>query len=119
MTPGFLPIHCDVKLYLQNGTRIFGPGPYALLRLVGESGSVRTASEAMGISYSKAWKMVTGVERDLGCPVVERKRGGAAGGSTSLTAEGRRLLDCYERFARRADEAAGEIFGPFFEDLGK
>ncbi len=34
----------------------------------------------MGLSYSKAWKMLRDSESGFNCPLVERKSGGKGGG---------------------------------------
>ena len=54
-----------LKLKDNNGIAFFGPGVAELFALIDETGSVRHASEKMGLSYSKAWKMIHGTEKAM------------------------------------------------------
>ena len=46
------------------GERFFGEGPCRLLHRIEETGSLRAAAQAMGLSYSKALRMVKRAEKD-------------------------------------------------------
>ena len=59
-----------IKLTDDGGTPFFGPGVAQLFTFIEETGSVRHASERMGLSYSKAWKMIRGTEKAM----VEERR---------------------------------------------
>ena len=50
----------------ERGMRVFGPGARELLRCVDETGSLSQGAKKMGMSYSKAWRMVGEIERGLG-----------------------------------------------------
>ena len=67
----------------------FGPGVRDLFLNIESEHSVKGASENMGLSYSKAWKMIRNVEKALGEPAVTRTHGGTEGGSAQLTDAGR------------------------------
>ena len=43
--------------------RVFGPGARELLRSVDETGSLSQGAKKMGMSYSKAWRMVGEIEQ--------------------------------------------------------
>ena len=47
------------------GERFFGEGPCRLLHRIEETGSLRAAAQAMGLSYSKALRMVKRAEKEL------------------------------------------------------
>jgi molybdate transport system regulatory protein len=68
----------------------------ALLRAVDERGSLHAASDALGRSYARAHGRVGELEETFG-PLVERSRGGAGGGGSRLTADGRELLARFQR----------------------
>jgi molybdate transport repressor ModE-like protein len=53
------------------------------------------------ISYRKAWGDIKKAQDNLNVTLVEKQRGGRAGGKTVLTDEGRKLLRTYTKF--RAD----------------
>ncbi|MBO8437229.1 MAG: LysR family transcriptional regulator [Spirochaetes bacterium] len=88
-------MHAELKLKFtdENHSPFFGPGVAQLFKLIENTGSVRHASEAMDLSYSKAWKMIRCTEKVLGTIIVERNQGGKGGGSAKLTDSGKMLLD--------------------------
>ena len=88
----------------------FGPGVRDLFLNIDSEHSVKRASEKMGLSYSKAWKMIRNVEKALGAPAVTRTHGGTDGGSARLTDEGRLLLEKYMRFEARSRQALEKAF---------
>jgi molybdenum cofactor cytidylyltransferase len=77
-----------------------------LLDMIGQTGSIQNACACMHISYSKGWKAVNTMERQLGFPVVRRTAGGADGGGSSLTERGVELLACYRLFRQKVYEEA-------------
>lgn len=92
--------------------KVFGPGVAELLERIDRTESIRTATQEMKIAYSKAWTILRSCEAALGYPLIERKVGGAGGGGSVLTEEGRLLLqryraweaDCKEYASRRLEE---------------
>lgn len=98
----------------QDGMRFFGPGPAQLLRLVRAHHSLHKAAAVMQMSYSKAWRLIGGIERAIGCPVLLRSRGGSDGGGSILTDEGEALLRAYELFCARIEEEAQKQFAECF-----
>ena len=87
-----------------------------LLRLIGETGSVREACQKMQMSYS-GWNAIRTLENELGFTVVSRTQGGARGGSSSLTAEGEELLSRYEGFRRELCAEADRLFERHFAGM--
>lgn len=85
----------QLQLRLAKEDVFFGPGTALLLRLIRNTGSVRTACEQMNISYSKGWKMINGMEHELQYAVVSRFPGGVNGGNTRLTERGEKLLESF------------------------
>jgi len=87
-----------VKIWLErNGIPVVGEGRAALLRLIDERGSLKRAAAELGMSYRHAWGLVRKIEGALGIKVVSTRRGGASGGETRLTPDGRALLQEYDR----------------------
>jgi molybdate transport system regulatory protein len=69
----------------------------------------------MGLSYRRAWGKVKELEANLGFPLVRSGVGGAGGGHTVLTDEGRELVEAYSRFRSRVEAA---VVAAFTEELG-
>jgi molybdate transport system regulatory protein len=78
----------------------------ALLRAVDESGSVSAAAEALGRSRSRALQRLEDLEDAFG-PLVERRRGGADGGGSRLTDDGRALIARLRRLQVALSGTAG------------
>ena len=81
-----------------------------LLFLLSDHYSIHKGCACTGIAYSKAWEMINQLERNLGYPVVDRRRGGKGGGGTSLTPEGERFLTAYQAFEETVHLAAQKEF---------
>lgn len=93
-------------LRLANKKVFFGPGPRQLLSRIDELGSLRQASIDTGISYTKALRLLKGMEAELGFAVVDSEKGGSARGGTRLTEKGRKLLQAYTEAEQEMDALA-------------
>ena len=98
----------------EDGGRFFGPGPMALLAGVREMGSLSASAKAMGMSYTKAMRILHDAERALGFPLTVRSIGGERGGSSSLTSEGEDFLHRYEAWRQGVTAAADAGFSAAF-----
>lgn len=85
----------------HNGRNLVGRGRIELLQHIADSGSLRQAAKAMGMSYKAAWDAVNAMNETAGVLLLERSVGGKGGGSTRLTAAGARLIETY----RQCEEA--------------
>lgn len=101
---------------LEREDTLFDAETALMLRLIEYTGSVRSASEQMHISYSKAWNKLKLVESGLGYPLIARRPGGATGGGSSLTREGKTLLERFDRFKSLSEKAVKEAFEECFGD---
>jgi molybdate transport system regulatory protein len=63
-----------------------------LLEAIDVQGSISAAARQLGISYRSAWDAVDEVNNLWESPLVAKQPGGAHGGGTRLTAEGRHLV---------------------------
>lgn len=104
--------HIKVRVYNENID--FGKGVAELLRRIDETGSLSAAYKAMGMSSSKAWKILRRAEADLGFALVQGTAGGASGGGTVLTEAGRKLLARYTAFNDEIQKAAAQAFSRYF-----
>ena len=88
-----------------------------LLTITDETKSVRTACKRIQISYSTGWNIIRRLETELGRAIVERSQGGLGGGQSTLTRDGRLLLERYNEFERRLREQAEGLFQDCFGDV--
>lgn len=81
---------------LAAGDTTFDARDEALLRAIRDAGSLNAAAAELGRSYAHAHRRLGELEAAFG-PLVERTRGGTAGGGSELTANARALLAQFER----------------------
>jgi len=93
-----------IRIDLSEDTA-FGPGKARLLELINDTGSIRRAAAAMGMSYRHAWLLLQDIETVIGAPPLETRTGGAKGGGASLTKRGRAVLERYRAIELRAARA--------------
>ena len=107
-----------VKLYLEDDQEKFmGIGVLWLLQKIEECGSLRAAAISLGISYSKAFKMIENLEDALGLRVLVRQRGGAGRIGVTLTPFGRQFMTLYDSFQQQCKALLKEPFDDFMKNL--
>ena len=74
-----------------------GPGKADLLQGITETGSIAAAGRRMGMSYKRAWYLISTMNRCFETPLVEASKGGRTGGGAVLTALGDEVLTRYRR----------------------
>ena len=77
----------SVRIDLDTGARI-GPGKIALLKAVGETGSISAAGRTLDMSYRRAWKLIEELNASFKEPLVTSQTGGKSGGGAQLTTLG-------------------------------
>ena len=107
-----------ITLTDDNGIKFFGEGPCRLLRAVEKTGSLRAAAMEMEMAYSKANKLLKQAEQALGYPLTARSTGGRDGGGSTLTPEGRKLLEQYETYRDACVKANQALYRRFFPRIG-
>ncbi len=99
------------KVWLElDGKPFFGTGRYAVLRSIERYGSIKRASEETGIPYRRIRGAIYLMEKAIGVPLVVRSRGGASGGSASISAAASELLQLYEKQEAGVRERVDELY---------
>ncbi len=88
-----------------------------LLQLIDETQSVRSACQRMQMSYSGGWNVIRRLESQLSRTLIRRSQGGAGGGKSSLTEDGKLLLERYTAYSDALRDQAGSLFDRYFEGL--
>jgi len=111
----------DFKLWLSMADvqGVFGDGKWRLLKAIETEGSLKAASELVRISYRKAWGDLNKAERCLGVTLLQKQRGGAVGGRTNLTAQGKKWAEAYTRFRSDIEKAVEKAYKKHIEELIK
>ena len=108
------------KVWLEvEGEPLLGRGRELLLRLIDRNGSISAAARSMGITYRKAWSHLERMEKHLSFPLVNRQKGGARGGRTTLTEEARCLLGRFEELQSGIQEFVDGKFSSGFRKTEK
>lgn len=111
-------LNLKVKLYIQNGSEKFmGIGVLWVLQKTQELGSLRAAANNLGISYSKVYRMIVNLEKNLGARVIERRKGGADRSGATLTEFGIRFAEMYDTFQRECKALLDPEFVKFTETM--
>ena len=111
-----LHLKMTVRLYTDDNQRCFGPGIATLLERVRAHKSLRSAAASMGMAYSKAMKLIRRAESVLGFPLTIRTTGGASGGGSRLTPEGKEWITRYEAYRNACVEANSRLYSQFFPE---
>jgi molybdate transport system regulatory protein len=107
------------KLWLSgdNIEGVFGDGKWRLLESIEARGSLRAASEALRISYRKAWGDLKKAQESLNVTLVDKQRGGNLGGRTALTEQGREWVRAYAKFRRDIEKAVAKAYDKHMRGL--
>ena len=95
-----LSIIPKVRIFLStvNGEGAFGPGKGDLIAAIEKYGSINKAAAALERSYRQVWGEINIAEKHLGFLLVTRSRGGAQGGKTALTVNGKLFLRAWKKY---------------------
>lgn len=111
----------NTKIYLMDDEKekFMGIGVLWLLESIDESSSLRQAAQKMGLSYSKAYGMITRLEENLGCPIVDRRKGGHSREGIALTPFAYRFMEMYKNFQDKVKALTSDLYVDFERDLRK
>ena len=105
------------KFWLEEkGRSVLGAGRLALLKAIESEGSIAGAAKKLRISFRSAWGSVGDAEENLGVKLLERRKGGAGGGWTTLTPEARTLVARFDKLVRETREFADRRFQSIFRE---
>ena len=89
---------------------VFGPGVYNLLIAIDRTGTLKEASQQLGMSYRYAWGLIKKAEEKLGEPLVDASKGGKlGGGSSTITETGAKYIKDFERIQDQWKEFRGSL----------
>lgn len=98
-------IRCWIDI---DGEKFFGPGPAQLLELIEKEGSIAKAAQQMGMSYKKAWDLITDLNTRGKVPYVISRKGGEKGGGAEVTEAGKKVLLKYKALEARLQSVVEE-----------
>ena len=111
----YIGMRLQVKVTLANETdeEFVGGGLLQLLEGIAQHGSIHQAARDMELSYVKALRILNRLERELGETLLVRHKGGAARGSSELTAFARSFMRDFTELRRKIRRAADRSYQGF------
>jgi molybdate transport repressor ModE-like protein len=112
-------IRLNYKIWLETSEHIgvLGDKKCELLKAIDETGSLNDAMKKLGLTYRKTWDNLRKIEHELGFPLIKPTRGGAEGGNTVLTLEGKIIIAAFERFHSEYDSMIQKGFETILHEL--
>jgi molybdate transport system regulatory protein len=91
--------HPAFKLWMETDEGyVFGPGVYRLLKAIKKTGTLKEASQELGMSYRYAWGLIKKAEAKLEESLIDASKGGRLGGGSSvITHLGEGFIEDFER----------------------
>jgi molybdate transport system regulatory protein len=107
------------KIWLETNEKagVLGDGKWRLLKAIDETGCLTDAMKKLGLSYRKTWDNLVKIEETLGFKIVEKQRGGASGGKTVLTKEGKAIVDAFDKFHDKYDAIISQGLEEMLEEI--
>jgi molybdate transport system regulatory protein len=97
-----LAFRLNGRLWVEtNDDRFMGIGRLELLTQIQTLGSISKAAQAMGMSYKRAWDLISSLNAQAASPLVLTQTGGKRGGGAEVTAEGRQLTQEFQALQER------------------
>jgi molybdate transport system regulatory protein len=107
-------IRTITRIKICGNRPFFSVGPMELFEKIETYSSIKKATEAMGMSYTKALRIIRTVEEELGFPVVLSEKGGNSRGATRLTEKGRQVLAAFREIYTGVSEYAEKLVNKKF-----
>lgn len=106
-----------IRIDLAPGCSV-GPGKVSLLEAIEREGSLSVAAQTIGMSYRRAWNLLTDLNRSFASPVVATAVGGTRGGGARLTELGLSLIGAFRATERAALRQAATRMRKFAPGVG-
>ncbi|MDL2274448.1 LysR family transcriptional regulator [Oscillospiraceae bacterium OttesenSCG-928-G22] len=85
-----------------------------LLADIQRTGSINRSAKEKRLSYATAWRCLKEAEAGLGMRLLVPQKGGAGGGGTALTPQGRDFVRKYIEMLTEVKRLASECFARYF-----
>ncbi len=109
------PLEVRSKIWIERGDEVaLSEWRVELLEAIDANGSLSRAAEKLDVPYRTAWERVKATEAELGIRLLESESGGADGGGSRLTPEGKDLCRRFRRVSSGIQEVVGRRFAAEF-----
>jgi molybdate transport system regulatory protein len=96
-------IRASARISFEGSRGLLDARKMDFLRTLSQMGSLSATARELDITYRTAWKWAQAINRTWGTPLIGRMHGGPGGGGTSVSPEGRALLERAVRLERLAN----------------
>jgi molybdate transport system regulatory protein len=111
-------MNINSKIWLEkDGKPILGAGRLNLLKAVDREGSISKAAKMMNISFRRAWSALESAEKNIGIKLLERRKGGAGGGSSCLTPQAKILIRKFDQLIDDTKTFSTRRFKSLFDEV--
>lgn len=110
-------LNYKIWLSTKDGKGIMGDGKWKILKAIKKHGSLKAATMALGLTYRRTWGDLKQIEKEFGYPLLEKKRGGKYGGETTLTVQGEKIVNAFDKFHKKTDRIMEKAFIELEKDL--
>ena len=112
-------LQLNYKIWLETSGHVgvLGDKKCELLRAIDETGSLNDAMKKLGLTYRKTWDNLRRIENELGFPLIKPTRGGADGGGTVLTLEGKIIIAAFAKFHQEYDSIIQNGFEAILSEM--
>ncbi|MCB2221828.1 MAG: LysR family transcriptional regulator [Bacteroidetes bacterium] len=111
--PSHVRFNYKIWLSTADDQGILGDGKWQILKAIEKHGSLKAATQALNITYRRTWGDLKKIEEMLGFAILEKERGGKDGGKSTLTPEGKKLVEAFDEFHEKMDSYMEEAFEEF------
>ena len=114
-------IRMQYKIWMESpeGEGIMGDGKWLILKTIEQTGSLKAATEALGLTYRRTWGDLKKIEAQLGISLLDKSRGGAQGGASSLSPAGKQMVAAFDELHQNLDAVIKQAFIQFQERLAE
>lgn len=112
-------MEAKIKVWIEDNNRnlLFGDGKTQVLELIEQTGSIKEASQKVGMNYKKAHNHVKILQENIQDELVIVNKG--SGGGTKLTPKAKELIEAYKTLREDVDAYAQKRFNELFNDGDK
>jgi len=115
--PSKISIRSKVWLQDEDGMPVFGQGRIKILAAIEKHGSIKSAAEALGMSFRGAWSRIQATEKRLGQPLLTRRVGGRSGGGSELTPFAKELVRRFDLLCKKVEHEADKAYEKLYGNI--
>jgi molybdate transport system regulatory protein len=113
------PLFSRSKVWLEDadGNVVFGMGRLRILKAIKRHGSIHAAAKELSIGYRAVWGRIHATESRLGEKLLEKTKGGAAGGGSQLTPLAESIIEHFDKIQQCIEKETDALFNQSLGDL--